>query len=302
MSRESEQPARAPAASSLDIRLATPADAAAACLVVRRSISELCVADHANDTAALGAWLANKTVDMFERLITDARRFSVVVVRDSVVCGFGAMTTAGEIELLYVSPEVRFAGASTSILKALEANAQARGLATITLNSSQTARRFYASRGYVAAGEPVVGIGVTLAWPMAKRLGAGVNIEYRSGADAFDPVAFLRLAERVWNRQLDDGATAAAISRTQNIGAWSDGRLVGAVRVLSDGYLFNTVPEVMVDPDFRRLGIGRELMRRALASAPGGRLFFGAQPGNEGFFERCGFVRGPVGFVGRAGG
>jgi len=69
--------------------------------------------------------------------------------------------------------------------------------------------------------------------------------------------------------------------------------------VLSDGYFFNTVPEVIVDPDYQRRGIGRELMHRAVQLAPGGRLFFGAQPGNETFFERSGFQRGPVGFVGR---
>jgi GNAT superfamily N-acetyltransferase len=76
-------------------------------------------------------------------------------------------------------------------------------------------------------------------------------------------------------------------------------RLVGSVRILSDGYFFNTVPEVIVDPDYQRQGIGRELMHRALELAPGGRLFFGAQPGNEPFFEKLGFQRGPVGFVGR---
>jgi hypothetical protein len=42
------------------IRDATPADAAAACEVLRASITELCVADHRNDPAILAAWLANK--------------------------------------------------------------------------------------------------------------------------------------------------------------------------------------------------------------------------------------------------
>ena len=54
---------------------------------------------------------------------------------------------------------------------------------------------------------------------------------------------------------------------------------------LTDGYFFATVPELMVDPEYQRRGIGR-LMRRALDAAPGGRLFFGAQAGNEEFFER----------------
>src|SRR5882757_9842767 len=42
------------------IRDATPDDAEAACDVLRRSISELCVADHGNDPAILNAWLGNK--------------------------------------------------------------------------------------------------------------------------------------------------------------------------------------------------------------------------------------------------
>jgi GNAT superfamily N-acetyltransferase len=71
------------------------------------------------------------------------------------------------------------------------------------------------------------------------------------------------------------------------------------VRVLSDGYFFSTVPEVMVDPEFRKHGIGRELLKRALEATPGGVLFLGAQPGNERFFELSGFRRGPTGYVGR---
>jgi hypothetical protein len=42
------------------IRDATPDDADAACDVLRRSISKLCVADHGNDPAILNAWLGNK--------------------------------------------------------------------------------------------------------------------------------------------------------------------------------------------------------------------------------------------------
>ena len=45
----------------MDIRDANPSDAAAACEVLRRSISELCVADHGNDPTFLQRWLSNKT-------------------------------------------------------------------------------------------------------------------------------------------------------------------------------------------------------------------------------------------------
>jgi hypothetical protein len=44
----------------MEIRDATPEDADAACDVLRKSISQLCGADHGNDPAMLGRWLSNK--------------------------------------------------------------------------------------------------------------------------------------------------------------------------------------------------------------------------------------------------
>jgi GNAT superfamily N-acetyltransferase len=128
-----------------------------------------------------------------------------------------------------------------------------------------------------------------------------MSVEYRNGDSALSVEAFIALARRIWQRDYDTQKTADALKSTINVGAWSGNRLVGSVRVLTDGYFFSTVPEVMVDPEFRKQGIGRELLRRALDAAPGGVLFLGAQPGNERFFETAGFRRGPTGYVGRRG-
>lgn len=124
-------------------------------------------------------------------------------------------------------------------------------------------------------------------------------IEYRSGESALPVEAFIALAQRIWSREYDAGHTGAALRATINIGAWDGDRLVGSVRILSDGYFFSTVAEVMVDPVFRRQGVGKELMKRALEVAPGGVIYLGAQPGQERFFEQAGFRRGPTGYVGR---
>ncbi len=109
--------------------------------------------------------------------------------------------------------------------------------------------------------------------------------------------SFLALAQRVWPRSYDFAAIADALEKTINIGAWDGPVLVGSVRVLTDGYLFSTVPEILVDPAHQRRGIGAELMRRALAAAPGNTLFLGAQPESRLFFEKIGCVRGPTGYV-----
>ena len=125
-------------------------------------------------------------------------------------------------------------------------------------------------------------------------------VEYRSGDSALSTDAFSELARRIWPRDYDPALTSAALGKTLNIAAWDGDRLVGSVRVLTDGYFFSTVAEVMVDPDYRKQGIGRELLRRALDVAPGGALWVGAQPGQERFVEAAGFRRGLTGYVGRS--
>jgi hypothetical protein len=51
------------------IRDAIPEDASAACQVMRRSITELCVPDHRNDPMILERWLSNKTAEIFRSWI-----------------------------------------------------------------------------------------------------------------------------------------------------------------------------------------------------------------------------------------
>jgi GNAT superfamily N-acetyltransferase len=47
---------------------------------------------------------------------------------------------------------------------------------------------------------------------------------------------------------------------------------------------------ILVDPAWQGQGVGRRLMELAWEASPTS-LFFGAQPGKEGFFERLGYQR-----------
>lgn len=101
---------------------------------------------------------------------------------------------------------------------------------------------------------------------------------------------FLGLVQRVWPGIYDQTLTGQALRRTINITAWRGERLVGCIRLLTDSYFFGTIPEILVDPAWQRQGIGRRLMELAWEASPTG-LFFGAQPGKEGFFEKLGYQR-----------
>ena len=70
----------------MEIRDAVPVDAPAACEVMRRSISELCEADHRNDPEILRRWLANKTLEIVRSwIIKPGNSVLVAVDGDSIL-------------------------------------------------------------------------------------------------------------------------------------------------------------------------------------------------------------------------
>jgi ribosomal protein S18 acetylase RimI-like enzyme len=152
------------------IRDAVSEDAVAACETLRRSIAELCAADHHGDPAILQRWLRNKTPDMVRSWIKPDNAM-LVAVKDDRILAVGCVTDVGEITLNYVSPEARYRGVSSAMLAALEARARERGNTQCTLESTETARRFYRARGYVDSGSSTAKFGSAGGHRMSKRLG-----------------------------------------------------------------------------------------------------------------------------------
>ena len=152
------------------VRDATPADAVAACEVLRASIAELCVADHNNDNDIIGRWLANKTPENLKAWIADPNASLLLLVEDEVVLAVGRVNDDGEITLNYVSPQARFCGASTALLNAMEVRARARGATRCHLASTETAHRFYLARGYTDTGTSESMFGPRDCYLMSKKI------------------------------------------------------------------------------------------------------------------------------------
>jgi GNAT superfamily N-acetyltransferase len=154
----------------MEIRDATPDDAIAGCEVLKRSIAELCDADHKNDPSVLARWLGNKTVANFVAWVEQPDNSLLVATENNNILAVGSVTDAGMIGLNYVSPDARFRGVSRAMLQALETRAFERGNTRCTLTSTETARRFYHSNGYVEDGVPVGNFGTSSGYPMSKSL------------------------------------------------------------------------------------------------------------------------------------
>ncbi len=130
------------------IRKAKLPDGEVAVSTLRRSITELCVADHGGDAGKLERWLRNKTVDHWATWLAREDAVMLVAVRATEVVGVGAATFAGEILLNYVHPEARFEGVSKALLAALEAEVRRHGARQCRLQSTITAQPFYTALGY----------------------------------------------------------------------------------------------------------------------------------------------------------
>ena len=98
---------------------------------------------------------------------------------------------------------------------------------------------------------------------------------------------FLDFVNQVWQGDYDMERTRQALSRTLNITVYDDGKLIGCLRILTDGYFFGTITELLVLPKYQKKGIGSRLLELARENPPS-MLFFGAQPGVEGFYEKNG--------------
>ena len=125
-----------------------------------------------------------------------------------------------------------------------------------------------------------------------------MEIRYKADDQTVLVSRFLALAQSVWPRDYNADLAQQALHRTLNITAWDGDKLVGCVRILSDGYFFGTISEILVDPAYQRQGIGRRLMDLAWEHSPTS-LFLGAQPGNEGFFEKMGYEPSMASYVRR---
>jgi len=73
------------------------------------------------------------------------------------------------------------------------------------------------------------------------------------------------------------------------ISAWDDGRLVGAVRVLSDKMFRCVIYDLLVLPEYQNSGIGKELVRRCIGHYPNSEWLVGCDRKNIGFYKKLGF-------------
>ncbi len=112
-------------------------------------------------------------------------------------------------------------------------------------------------------------------------------MDYKVDDKELNASTFISFVNQVWRGNYDLERTQSALSKTLNITAYDNNVLVGCLRILSDGYYFGTITELLVLPEYQKHGVGSKLLQLAKDSTPT-MLYFGSQPGIEGFYEKNG--------------
>lgn len=112
-------------------------------------------------------------------------------------------------------------------------------------------------------------------------------MEYKVNDAELVASTFIPFVNQIWQGNYDMERTQTALSKTLNITAYDNEMLVGCLRILTDGYFFGTITELLVLPKYQKQGVGSKLLELAKENTPT-MLYFGSQPGVEMFYEKNG--------------
>jgi GNAT superfamily N-acetyltransferase len=112
-----------------------------------------------------------------------------------------------------------------------------------------------------------------------------------------DTSEYLRLFESAgWNREYRLSAEELRDAICHSwflVAAYDQNKLVGTGRIISDGVFHALIVDVIVDPDYRRRGLGTVIMRRLLERCRASQVrdvqLFSAR-GKVPFYSRLGFI------------
>lgn len=90
-----------------------------------------------------------------------------------------------------------------------------------------------------------------------------------------------------WNKNKKD--ILEAFKNSYYITAYHNDTLIAFARAISDGYYYTTIYDVIVNPQYQKKGIAKEMMKMLLRKFKGTYFFLSYTEDNRDFYEKCGF-------------
>jgi putative acetyltransferase len=133
-----------------------PQDAPMLAEIFRASIEELTEDDY--NPAQQEAWAsAADDLDAFAARL--GKHLTLIATMQGSPVGFVALDSPTEIGLFYIHPAIAGQGAGTMLYEAIEKLSASRGTPHLSVEASDTARDFFAHRGFIAEQRNSVSVG-----------------------------------------------------------------------------------------------------------------------------------------------
>ncbi len=133
-----------------------PSDAPTLAALFRASVEELTAEDYSDDQREAWASSADDEAAFAKKL---AGALTIVALVGGEVAGFASLKDNTLFDMLYVRPDLAGRGVGSTLADAIEKLAGARGTQKLTVEASDSARDFFAARGYAAQSRNTVTIG-----------------------------------------------------------------------------------------------------------------------------------------------
>lgn len=110
---------------------------------------------------------------------------------------------------------------------------------------------------------------------------------------------FCQLRRNVgWGDTIQEMARASLAASLFHVVIRDDAKLVGMGRVVGDGFMYFYLQDILVDPDYQKLGVGHQLMEQveiylAAVAKKGATVGLLAAKGKESFYARYDYVSRP---------
>ena len=128
------------------IRAFEPADADALAALFHASVRQIGIRDYS--TEQVSAWSPSPPTPEEYLRRAEVQRLLVAENSDGEPIGYGAMGPDGLIDHLYCRPDVVGTGVGLALYAALENAAKASGIAVLTVEASEAARRLFERAGF----------------------------------------------------------------------------------------------------------------------------------------------------------
>jgi len=96
-----------------------------------------------------------------------------------------------------------------------------------------------------------------------------------------------------WNKNPKD--ILDAFKNSYYVTAYHNDKLVAFARAITDAHYYTSIFDVIVNPQYQKKGIAKEMMKMLLRKFKGSYFFLSYTEGNRDFYEKCGFEDLPTG-------